>query len=181
MHVSITSKRQPCRPTTTGTAVAWPSNIRARPMPPPSARRTVIASRSAFPTLGPSDLQAATVQTNYNWDCCGVAFEYSRSAYAPTISQENSYRFSFSLSNVGTFRSASGNRADQLQLGLLWRGLRIFALGLCPHHQPGEQLSLLVQPFQRWDLRHHPAAAKTVLARNLRFSGQCLTIERCLW
>jgi LPS-assembly protein len=50
-----------------------------------------------------SYVQAATVQTNYNWDCCGVAFEYSRWAYAPTISQENSYRFSFSLSNIGTF------------------------------------------------------------------------------
>ena len=42
-------------------------------------------------------------RANYNWDCCGVAFEYSRWAYAPTISQENSYRFSFSLSNIGTF------------------------------------------------------------------------------
>jgi LPS-assembly protein len=52
---------------------------------------------------GLSYVQAATVQSNYNWDCCGVAFEYSRSAYAPTISRENSYRFSFSLSNVGTF------------------------------------------------------------------------------
>ncbi len=48
-------------------------------------------------------VQSATVQTNYNWDCCGVAFEYSRYAFAPTISQENSYRFSFSLSNIGTF------------------------------------------------------------------------------
>ncbi len=52
---------------------------------------------------GLSYVQGATVQSNYNWDCCGVAFEYSRSAFAPTISQENSYRFSFSLSNVGTF------------------------------------------------------------------------------
>ncbi len=50
-----------------------------------------------------SYVQTATVQTNYNWDCCGVAFEYSRWAYAPTISQENSFRFSFSLSNIGTF------------------------------------------------------------------------------
>ncbi|MGZ4825513.1 MAG: hypothetical protein ACXVZT_12905, partial [Terriglobales bacterium] len=48
-------------------------------------------------------VQSATVQTTYNWDCCGVAFEYSRYAYAPTVSQENSYRFSFSLSNIGTF------------------------------------------------------------------------------
>ncbi len=50
-----------------------------------------------------SYVQAASVQSNYNWDCCGVAFEYSRWAYAPTISRENSYRFSFSLSNIGTF------------------------------------------------------------------------------
>ncbi len=50
-----------------------------------------------------SYVQTATVQTNYNWDCCGLAFEYSRYAFAPTISQENSYRFSFSLSNIGTF------------------------------------------------------------------------------
>jgi LPS-assembly protein len=50
-----------------------------------------------------SYVQAATVQSNYNWDCCGVAFEYSHWAYAPTISRENSYRFSFSLSNIGTF------------------------------------------------------------------------------
>jgi LPS-assembly protein len=48
-------------------------------------------------------VQSATVQTTYNWDCCGVAFEYSRYAYAPTVSQENSFRFSFSLSNIGTF------------------------------------------------------------------------------
>ncbi len=48
-------------------------------------------------------VQTATVQTNYNWDCCGVTFEYSRYAFAPTVSQENSYRFSFSLANIGTF------------------------------------------------------------------------------
>jgi len=48
-------------------------------------------------------VQSATVQANYNWDCCGVAFEYSRYAFAPTVSQENSFRFSFSLANIGTF------------------------------------------------------------------------------
>ncbi len=48
-------------------------------------------------------IQTATVQANYNWDCCGVTFEYARYAFAPTISQENSYRFSFSLANIGTF------------------------------------------------------------------------------
>ncbi len=49
-----------------------------------------------------SYIQASTIQTNYNWDCCGVAFEYQRWALGLTRN-ENAYRFSFSLSNVGTF------------------------------------------------------------------------------
>lgn len=50
-----------------------------------------------------SYIQTATIQSNYNWDCCGVTFEYARWAIAPTVSNENSYRFSFSLANIGTF------------------------------------------------------------------------------
>jgi len=47
-------------------------------------------------------LQGATVQSAYNWDCCGVTFEYSRWALGP-VRNENAYRFAFSLTNVGTF------------------------------------------------------------------------------
>ncbi len=47
-------------------------------------------------------LQGATVQSAYNWDCCGLTFEYSRWALGP-VRNENAYRFAFSLSNVGTF------------------------------------------------------------------------------
>lgn len=49
-------------------------------------------------------LQSATIQTNYNWDCCGIAFQYSRWAFTP-LNTENTFRFSFSLTNVGTFGS----------------------------------------------------------------------------
>jgi len=49
-----------------------------------------------------SYVQNATVQTNYNWDCCGVAFEYARWSF-PGVRNENAYRFSFSLANVGSF------------------------------------------------------------------------------
>lgn len=49
-------------------------------------------------------LQAATIQTNYNWDCCGFAFQYSRWAFS-ALNQENAFRFSFSLTNFGTFGS----------------------------------------------------------------------------
>jgi LPS-assembly protein len=49
-------------------------------------------------------IQASTIQTNYNWDCCGVAFQYQRWALGE-LRNENAYRFSFSLTNVGTFGS----------------------------------------------------------------------------
>jgi LPS-assembly protein len=47
-------------------------------------------------------VQGATVQSTYNWDCCGVTFEYARWALG-TVRNENAYRFAFSLTNVGTF------------------------------------------------------------------------------
>ena len=47
-------------------------------------------------------LQGATVQSTYNWDCCGLTFEYARWALGP-VRNENAYRFAFSLSNIGTF------------------------------------------------------------------------------
>ncbi|HUI84909.1 MAG TPA: LPS assembly protein LptD [Candidatus Binatia bacterium] len=51
-----------------------------------------------------SYIQTATIQTNYNWDCCGIAFQYQRWALG-FVRNENAYRFSFSLTNVGTFGS----------------------------------------------------------------------------
>lgn len=47
-------------------------------------------------------LQYSAVQGGYNWDCCGISFEYRRFALG-AVRNENQYRFSFSLSNVGTF------------------------------------------------------------------------------
>ena len=48
------------------------------------------------------DLQYATAQTSYNWDCCGVSLEYRRFALG-SVRNENQYRFSFTLANVGAF------------------------------------------------------------------------------
>ncbi len=47
-------------------------------------------------------LQYATAQTSYNWDCCGLSLEYRRFALG-SVRNENQYRFSFTLSNVGVF------------------------------------------------------------------------------
>ncbi len=49
-----------------------------------------------------NSLQYASVQTTYNWDCCGLSLEYRRFALG-SVRDENQYRFSFTLSNVGMF------------------------------------------------------------------------------
>lgn len=47
-------------------------------------------------------LQYSTVQTSYNWDCCGLSLEYRRFALG-AVRNENQYRFAFTLANVGAF------------------------------------------------------------------------------
>ena len=47
-------------------------------------------------------LQFATAQTTYNWDCCGITLEYRRYAIA-NLRNENLFRFTFSLANIGAF------------------------------------------------------------------------------
>ena len=48
------------------------------------------------------NLQYATAQASYNWDCCGLSLEYRRFALG-AVRNENQYRFSFTLANVGAF------------------------------------------------------------------------------
>ena len=50
-----------------------------------------------------SYIQGTNFQLGYNWDCCGVTFWYNRWAPGAGLTAENAYRFSFSLTNVGTF------------------------------------------------------------------------------
>src|SRR6266576_2014943 len=56
-------------------------------------------------------LQYATAQTSYAWDCCGVSLEYRRFALG-SVRNENQFRFSFNLANVGSF----GNLRKQERL-----------------------------------------------------------------
>jgi LPS-assembly protein len=56
-------------------------------------------------------LQFATAQTSYNWDCCGMTVEYRRYALA-NVRNENLFRFTFSLANIGSF----GNLRRQQRL-----------------------------------------------------------------
>src|SRR5437870_6212104 len=47
-------------------------------------------------------LQYSTLQTTYNWDCCGVSLEYRRFALG-SVRNENQFRFVFSLANIAAF------------------------------------------------------------------------------
>jgi len=53
-------------------------------------------------------LQYVAAQSSYNWDCCGVSFEYRR-LDVPGVNEENQYRFAFSLANIGTFGNLRRN------------------------------------------------------------------------
>jgi LPS-assembly protein len=56
-------------------------------------------------------LQFATAQTTYNWDCCGMTVEYRRYAIG-SVRNENVFRITFSLANIGAF----GNLKQQERL-----------------------------------------------------------------
>ena len=56
-------------------------------------------------------LQYASIQTAYNWDCCGVNLEYRRFALG-SVRNENQFRFTFALANIG----ALGNLRRQERL-----------------------------------------------------------------
>jgi LPS-assembly protein len=47
-------------------------------------------------------LQYSTAQVAYNWDCCGMSLEYRRFALG-SVRNENQFRFTFALANIGGF------------------------------------------------------------------------------
>ncbi len=57
------------------------------------------------------DLQYLATEASYNWNCCGFAVEYRRYNLG-AVRDENSYRFNFTLANIGS----AGNirRAERL-------------------------------------------------------------------
>jgi LPS-assembly protein len=51
-----------------------------------------------------TQLQFVSAQTTYNWDCCGMTVEY-RSYAVANVRNENLFRFTFTLANIGGFGS----------------------------------------------------------------------------
>jgi LPS-assembly protein len=46
-------------------------------------------------------VQYGAMQVSYNWDCCGITAEYRRFSLG-SVRNENQYRFTFSLANIGS-------------------------------------------------------------------------------
>ncbi|WP_255462421.1 LPS assembly protein LptD [Granulicella sp. WH15] len=73
---------------------------------PATATSPAITTTTTSPLI-----QYAALQTSYNWNCCGLSIEY-RKYELGADRNENTYRFSFTLVNIG----AAGNlrRAERL-------------------------------------------------------------------
>jgi LPS-assembly protein len=56
-----------------------------------------------------SQIQYASAQFSYNWDCCGLNLEYRRFDLANNVRNESQYRFTFALANVGAFGNLRRN------------------------------------------------------------------------
>jgi len=59
------------------------------------------AAASAGIDLDLGDAQYITLQSSYNWNCCGLSIEY-RKYNLGTVRDEGAYRFNFTLANIGT-------------------------------------------------------------------------------
>ena len=62
-------------------------------------------------TVFPALLQYATVQANYNWNCCGLSLEY-RKFELGSVRNEGTYKFNFTLANIATVGNL--RRAERL-------------------------------------------------------------------
>jgi LPS-assembly protein len=69
------------------------------------------AAASSGIDLNLGTAQYITIQSSYNWNCCGLSVEY-RKYDLGTVRDEGAYRFNFTLANIGT----AGNlrRAESL-------------------------------------------------------------------
>ncbi len=61
----------------------------------------ISAAGGAGLDLNAGGAQYITVQTSYNWNCCGLSLEY-RKYDLGTVRNEGTYSFNFTLANIGT-------------------------------------------------------------------------------
>jgi len=62
---------------------------------------TSTSSTGETTTVYPALLQLGTIQAAYNWNCCGLAFEYRKEELGSVLN-DSTYRFNFTLANIAT-------------------------------------------------------------------------------
>ena len=104
----------PAKPTPRSSTPPPTSSPASPARPSPTSPRCAFCSATASPAtpglsaavssgidLNLGSPQYITVQTNYNWNCCGLSLEY-RKYDLGTIRDEGAYSFNFTLANIGT-------------------------------------------------------------------------------
>jgi LPS-assembly protein len=74
------------------------------------AKAGLSAATGAGIDLRLDSAQYITIQTSYNWNCCGITVEY-RKYDLGTIRNEGAYRFNFTLANIGTAGNLRRNQS----------------------------------------------------------------------
>jgi len=85
----------------TGSAVSNFSQVRFLLGYGEPTRAGLSAAASAGIDLNLGAAQYITIQSSYNWNCCGLSVEYRRYNLG-TVRDEGAYRFNFTLANIGT-------------------------------------------------------------------------------
>jgi LPS-assembly protein len=98
-------------PTKRGLSLAGNTGLDLKSLYGVTGTETLASGKVTSTTVFPALLQYASVQANYNWNCCGLAVEY-RKFELGSVRNEGQYKFNFTLANIGT----AGNlrRAERL-------------------------------------------------------------------
>ena len=98
-------------PTKQGLSIAANTGLDLKSLYGASSTTTSATGVSSTTTVYPALLQYIAVQTSYNWNCCGIAFEY-RKFELGTVKNSPGFKVNFTLANIG----AAGNlrRAERL-------------------------------------------------------------------
>ncbi len=98
-------------PTKPGLSLAANTGLDLKSLYGTTSSQATAGAGTITTTVYPALLQYATVQTSYNFNCCGFSVEY-RKFELGSVRNEGSYKFSFTLANIGT----AGNlrRAERL-------------------------------------------------------------------
>ncbi len=94
-------------PTKPGLSLAANTGIDLKSLSGATGTETLPSGQVTTTTVYPPLLQYASVQTNYNWNCCGLSVEY-RKFELGSVRNEGQWMFNLTLANIGTAGNLRG-------------------------------------------------------------------------